>query len=64
VGKKPFVDAQVKALIAGSITADSFYSSLVREVGKVRAKEIIPEVLSLLPRDKSSKLQAASAADK
>ena len=63
-GKKIFVDTQVKALVVGSITADSFYSSLVREVGKVRAKEIIPEILSQLPRDKSAKLQAVSAADK
>lgn len=54
----------MKAIIAGTTQADSFFTSLEKELGRTRLKEISEELLAMLPKDKADKVRAVFIAKK
>ncbi len=58
------VENQLKAIIAGTTQADSFFTSLEKELGRTRLKEISEELLAMLPKDKADKVRAVFIAKK
>ena len=58
------MENQLKAIIAGTTQADSFYTLLEKELGRTRLKEISEELLAMLPKDKADKVKAVFQARK
>lgn len=52
------MESQLKALAAGSVQADGFFTVLEKELGRTKLKEVSAELLAVLPKDKADKLRA------
>mmetsp|Transcript_17492 Transcript_17492/g.29316 ORF Transcript_17492/g.29316 Transcript_17492/m.29316 type:complete len:291 (+) Transcript_17492:1-873(+) len=62
--KRKSVEPLLVALNSPSGDAQVFYTALVKALGKVKAKAVIPDIVAQLPKDKATKLKAIDAASK
>lgn len=64
IGKKVSIEKQMKSLLAGSIDATTFYTSISKELGKEKMIEVISDIVIAFPPDIRSKLDALNRAIK
>ena len=64
IGKKVSIEKQMKSLLAGSIDATTFYTSISKELGKEKMIEVISDIVIAFPPDIRSKLDALNRASK
>jgi hypothetical protein len=64
IGKKVSIERQMKSLLAGSIDATTFYTSISKELGKEKMIEVISDIIIAFPADIRTKLDALNRSNK
>jgi hypothetical protein len=64
IGKKVSIERQMKSLLAGSVDATTFYTSISKELGKDKMVEVISDIIIAFPADIRTKLDALNRSNK
>ena len=64
VAKKLSIERQMKSLLSGSTDAKTFYSTVSKELGKEKTKEVMPDIIAAFPAEIRTKIEPIFRADK